>query len=343
MNTHIKTTARLLVALSLALLAGATQPAAANPAPETPAANATAEPAIKAKTGDRAAPLVGLTYLKGAPVTFEKGRVYLVEFWATWCGPCVANMPHLTKLQKKYRDQGLTVIAVSIDEDADKAKAFVAERGDTLGFTVAHDADGQAHENYMTAFGRRYIPCAFLVDQQGRVVWVGQPWHEMDAVLAKVVDKTFDLPAYTKAQAEKKARQQQAAEITKAYYKALHESAAIADARPVAARLYKLGHPDVLADFAQDILYQEEEGEDADNSRVDFELALEFATRAHADTAGQDIRTLDIYTSALSRTGRFKQAIAAQEKVLTLLPADDSRRRESAQKRLAYLKKKLDG
>ncbi|MGX5806398.1 TlpA disulfide reductase family protein, partial [Bradyrhizobium sp. Arg314] len=59
------------------------------------------------------------SWLRGEPLAaFQPGKVYIVEFWATWCGPCVAAMPHLMQLQEKYKDSGLEVIGVAACEDA---------------------------------------------------------------------------------------------------------------------------------------------------------------------------------------------------------------------------------
>ena len=67
--------------------------------------------------GQKAAPLEGLTYIKGDPIVFEAGKVYVVEFWATWCPPCRTSIPHLTEVQKQFKDKGVTVIGISNEKD----------------------------------------------------------------------------------------------------------------------------------------------------------------------------------------------------------------------------------
>src|SRR5688572_4015509 len=72
-----------------------------------------------------------------APQAWEPGKLYLLECWATWCGPCVAAIPHLDALHDKYKDQGLRVIGMNVRED-DKAKVveFVKEKGERMSYPV---------------------------------------------------------------------------------------------------------------------------------------------------------------------------------------------------------------
>ena len=101
------------------------------PAPtpaEAPAAEP-ASPAAEEPVVHKAASLDGLTYIKGKPVTFEKGKVTVVEFWATWCPPCKESIPHLTKVQKQYKDKGVTVIGISNEQELETVKTFVDRTG----------------------------------------------------------------------------------------------------------------------------------------------------------------------------------------------------------------------
>ena len=63
--------------------------------------------------GETASPLTGLQWVKGSPVQMKEGGVYVVEFWATWCPPCRTSIPHLTKIQAEFKDQGVTIIGIS--------------------------------------------------------------------------------------------------------------------------------------------------------------------------------------------------------------------------------------
>jgi len=87
-----------------------------------------------------APPIRVSAFLKGEPVTaFQKGQVYAIDFWATWCGPCRESIPHLTGLQKKYGDK-VRIVGVSVWELWEKdVELFVKEWGDRMGYTVAAD------------------------------------------------------------------------------------------------------------------------------------------------------------------------------------------------------------
>lgn len=163
----------------------------------------TAAPAQTLNLGDKAPPLKVATFLQGEPVTeFQKGKVYVVEFWATWCGPCIQSIPHINDLSKKYKDQGLTVIGVDIlENDPPKVDAFLEKMKADMTYTVARDllaADDEGGRtgfmllNWMQPAGLRGIPSAFIVDREGLIAWVGHPM-EMDEPLAQVMAGTWSV------------------------------------------------------------------------------------------------------------------------------------------------------
>ena len=148
----------------------------------------------KLKPGDPAPQLAVSNWLHGAEVKqFEPGHVYVVEFWATWCGPCVQIMPHMGDLQDEYREKGVTFIGFTSEANDIEAKvsAFVAKHGAKLGYTFAWGNGSETHTAYMKAAGRNGIPCSFVVDKQGRIAYIGHPLF-LDIVLPKVLSGTWD-------------------------------------------------------------------------------------------------------------------------------------------------------
>jgi thiol-disulfide isomerase/thioredoxin len=149
----------------------------------------TAMAAVPTKLGDGAYPLTGLTWVKGSPVTIAPGKVYVVEFWATWCPPCRESIPHLTALAKKYADR-VVFVGVS-NEDVGTVKPFVADKGDQMDYHVAVDTAGKVVNGYMSAFDQGGIPTAFIVNAEGKVVWLGHPMGDLEKVLDQVLAGTF--------------------------------------------------------------------------------------------------------------------------------------------------------
>jgi thiol-disulfide isomerase/thioredoxin len=101
------------------------------------------EPEPKAlKVGDKAPQLTVSKWMQGKAVSaFTPGKTYVVEFWATWCGPCIIMMPHLGELQAEFKDKGLTVIGYTTKDPMNteqKVADFVAKRGPKLGYTFAY-------------------------------------------------------------------------------------------------------------------------------------------------------------------------------------------------------------
>src|SRR5437763_3632051 len=86
--------------------------------------------------GDAAPPLAVSAWIKGDKFEkLEPGKTYIIEFWATWCGPCRATIPHLTELAHRYKDQGLRVLGVAVwEQDPSRVEPFVADLGDQMDY-----------------------------------------------------------------------------------------------------------------------------------------------------------------------------------------------------------------
>jgi thiol-disulfide isomerase/thioredoxin len=154
------------------------------------------------KIGDTAPKIDVKSYVKGEPVKeFEAGKTYVVEFWATWCGPCKTSIPHLSELQKKYPE--VAFVGVSVwEQDQSLVKPFVDQMGEKMAYRVAVDAipegkkanEGTMAKTWMEAAGRNGIPTAFIVSGEGKVFWVGHPM-EMDEPLEKITTGSWNLAA----------------------------------------------------------------------------------------------------------------------------------------------------
>lgn len=162
--------------------------------------------------GSQAPKLEVSKWVKGQPVDLgaSKGKqITVVEFWATWCAPCIESIPHLTALQHEYANKGVRIVGVSrLDDRGNTLEAveqFVGKWGDKMGYAVAFDKDGGAYDAYMTASGQQGIPTAFVVDKGNHVAWIGHPLTGLDDVLAELIAGTYNIEVakkYAKLQAK---------------------------------------------------------------------------------------------------------------------------------------------
>ncbi|MEK6700998.1 MAG: redoxin domain-containing protein [Planctomycetota bacterium] len=189
----------------------------------------TTEPETKVKAkkltlGDDAPALKVEKFVKGEEIKkFEKGHVYVVEFWATWCGPCIAGMPHLSEVQEKFKDKKVHVIGVDVWERPysadtfDKVSKFVETQGDRMKYTVAYDGESKTMDTaYMAAAGKNGIPCAFIVNGDGKIAYIGHPGQAaFEDTIQQIVDGKFDMKSAAEKASKSAENEQKTAAINK--------------------------------------------------------------------------------------------------------------------------------
>jgi cytochrome c biogenesis protein CcmG/thiol:disulfide interchange protein DsbE len=143
---------------------------------------AAGEPARPSGALNTVAPDFTRTDLSGRPLQLNhfKGRVVLLNFWATWCGPCITEIPIFSQWQRRYGEAGLQVIGVSMDDDAAPVKRFVAKHSVSYPILMG---DAKLGESFGGVFG---LPQSFLIDTHGRIVLriVGEP--NMEALRSQI-------------------------------------------------------------------------------------------------------------------------------------------------------------
>ena len=122
------------------------------------------------------APAFSLPDLTGKKIQLKdyRGRLVFLNFFATWCGPCQEEMPGMDRLFRAYRDKGLVVLAVNMEQSAKTVRPFVQEL--KLSFPVLLDAEGSVSHDY----GIRALPVSFLVGRDGNLLWRAMGGREWD-------------------------------------------------------------------------------------------------------------------------------------------------------------------
>lgn len=113
-----------------------------------------------------------------------KGKVVLVDFWASWCGPCKESFPVMEELHKKYEAKGLIVLAVNVDEKADAMKDFLKDH--PASFTIVHDAK----KKLVAAANISSMPTSFVIGKDGKVFSIHKGFHGKET--ATQYAKEFD-------------------------------------------------------------------------------------------------------------------------------------------------------
>ena len=306
----------------------------------TAALTSTITSAAKAdlKVGDPAPPLSVSKWVKGTPNKLTPGKVHVVEFWATWCGPCKATIPHLTELSKKYKAKadfsGISIWEgnggdtnpVAIEK---KVNAFIKEMGAKMDYSIAMDdkiTGGTMATKWMAAAGQKGIPTVFIVDQQGKIAWIGHPM-DMDIPLERVCAGNFNSAAYAKEASSRKNSENEKLQAFMMKLETLlvdgkidnamslvdtETSGNTQDAKSMRSKVSMLLHA-----FASIV------SNPTQNLPPTFEAMKKFnvqlARKALALSDGEDSHLYDTLALTLAMAGNYKEAAEIQEKAVAKL------------------------
>ncbi len=135
-----------------------------------------AAPVLALDAGARL-PEIGLTDMRGTRVDAAalKGKVVIVDFWASWCAPCKEEMPVLERLYKKYKARGLVIVGVSVDQELANVKSFLKQL--PVSFNIVHDADHKVAGRFKPP----RMPSSYVADRNGIVRHVHAGFRDEDA------------------------------------------------------------------------------------------------------------------------------------------------------------------
>ena len=136
------------------------------------------------------APAVTTKYtVKQGPAKSERGTIRVVEFWATWCGPCKQTIPILTQIQSKFANKNVQVIGISSEEDLNVVRAFVNQQGNTMNYTVGLDPEWRTSAPFSGIWQVNSIPHAYLVSHDNRILWHGHPGNAsiLEAAISEAI------------------------------------------------------------------------------------------------------------------------------------------------------------
>ncbi len=308
---------------------------------------------ISLSIGDPAPNLFYSKVLKGENVSLSDDKITVLEFWATWCVPCIAAMPHLSELSEQYND-AVNVIAINVMERTGdqpysvaipKVAEFVEKMGDKMKFNVVADDDEKnMDKRWLRAAGIKGIPATIVVKDK-KIYWIGHPMF-LDKVLEQIKDGSYDLLEQKKEYEKKFIAQRnesnsfkdnmiaiENAISSKNYQEAIALTDKFASQAPKSSYVYKQRKLQILLAFYKDkdvlnYLKNTQKIDKKDAAALASFIASQENISTKIDAFAADIidkseekntYNLDCLATLQSRLGQFDQAYKNQLKMLNLL------------------------
>ncbi len=169
-------------------------------------------------------------WIQGEPVLqFDSNHIYIVEFWATWCGPCIASIPHLNELAQKFKDKGAIVIGQDVLDKDDAVLPFVKKMGDKMAYRVALDDKTQDPDGFMGVqwwkrkVENHSIPAAVIINKAGRVAWIGHPMELNEKLIEDVLADKFDIGKFAAQREQEQRANQELTDMQEKLFSAINE------------------------------------------------------------------------------------------------------------------------
>ncbi len=355
------------IVLSLSLTC-VSQTAAQESKPSSPPSRV----ALTLCVGDLAPQLVIDRWLHGPEVaSFELGQVYVLAFWASWCGPCIAEMPHLSAIQHQHKHDGVTIIGISSldpNNPLEAVEKIVASKvGKVIQYPMAWDKGNATKKLYVEASLQHTFPCVYVINKEGKIAHIGES-KELGRIIASVLDGSWNMDEERKKFIELRERQVATVEIfehmiAKRWNRALEAMDAESGGEPLSVEalakdpykqlryvaLASLGLDEKAARVGQAWFESHRDSAEGLNSiawRIvmpesstknrDLGLASRAISLAVKLTESKDPGVLDTYARVLFLQGELLKAIEIQKQAIVLaIEAKDEKLTAELQTRLA--------
>ena len=248
----------------------------------------------------------------------DKGstNMHVITFLETWCSSCMAVLPDLWRMQEQMKGQGVVFTGI-FDESNEVVRAF-CDNGEVkprLNYSVGVDDEHKTYDSFMKAFGKTRVPCSFVIDRAGTIVWVGPPTAGLEDTLTALNEGKFDLEGAKKvAAAEALQDDYFKLVVDEPGFKLVSQNTNSSPAKELGYQILRDAgsNPWVLNNFAWRILT-----EPPVQSR-DLNLAMQVASSAVKADKHRTASFSDTYAKALFQLGKTSEAIDAQKHAIEL-------------------------